>query len=74
MNNADIFFSNRRHGYHERYGLTADELCSKHLRLIHAKVSLYGVVVHGQIGLYLTLVILVGDNTSRVDIILNVEI
>jgi crotonobetainyl-CoA:carnitine CoA-transferase CaiB-like acyl-CoA transferase len=27
LNHADIFFSNRRPGYQERYGLTADELC-----------------------------------------------
>ena len=37
LNHADIFFSNRRPGYQERYGLTADELCSKHPGLIHAK-------------------------------------
>jgi len=42
LNDADIFFSNRRPGYHERFGLTADELCSKHPGLIHAKVVLFG--------------------------------
>ncbi len=42
MNDADIFFSNRRPGYQERHGLTADELCSKHPGLIHAKVTLCG--------------------------------
>jgi len=42
LNDADIFFSNRRPGYQERYGLTADELCSKHPGLIHAKISLCG--------------------------------
>ena len=42
LNDADIFFSNRRPGYHERFGLTADELCSKNPGLIHAKVVLFG--------------------------------
>ena len=42
LNDADVFFSNRRSGYQERYGLTADELCSKHPGLIHAKVTLCG--------------------------------
>jgi soluble P-type ATPase len=42
MNDADVFFSNRRPGYQERYGLTADELCTKHPGLIHAKVTLCG--------------------------------
>jgi crotonobetainyl-CoA:carnitine CoA-transferase CaiB-like acyl-CoA transferase len=42
LNGADVFFSNRRPGYQERFGLTADELCSKHPGLIHAKVVLYG--------------------------------
>jgi crotonobetainyl-CoA:carnitine CoA-transferase CaiB-like acyl-CoA transferase len=42
LSDADVFFSNRRPGYQERYGLTADELCSKYPGLIHAKVSLCG--------------------------------
>jgi crotonobetainyl-CoA:carnitine CoA-transferase CaiB-like acyl-CoA transferase len=42
LNDADVFFSNRRPGYQERYGLTADELCSKLPGLIHAKVVLHG--------------------------------
>jgi crotonobetainyl-CoA:carnitine CoA-transferase CaiB-like acyl-CoA transferase len=42
LNDADIFFSNRRPGHQERFGLTADELCSKHPGLIHAKVVLFG--------------------------------
>ena len=42
LNDADVFFSNRRRGYQERFGLTADELCSKHPGLIHAKVVLHG--------------------------------
>ena len=42
LNDADIFFSNRRPGYQERFGLTADELSSKYPGLIHAKVVLFG--------------------------------
>jgi crotonobetainyl-CoA:carnitine CoA-transferase CaiB-like acyl-CoA transferase len=42
MTDADVFFSNRRPGYQERYGLSADELCTKHPGLIHAKVTLCG--------------------------------
>jgi len=42
LNDADIFFSNRRAGYLERHGLTAEELCSKRPGLIHAKVTLHG--------------------------------
>jgi len=42
LNDADIFYSNRRPGYQERFGLTADELCSKNPGLIHAKVTLFG--------------------------------
>ena len=42
LNDADVFFSNRRPGYQERFGLTADESCSKHPGLIHAKVGLHG--------------------------------
>jgi len=42
LDDADVFFSNRRPGYLERFGLTADELCSKHPGLIHAKVVLHG--------------------------------
>jgi crotonobetainyl-CoA:carnitine CoA-transferase CaiB-like acyl-CoA transferase len=39
---ADVFFSNRRPGYLERYGLTAEELIEKKPGLIHTKVVLYG--------------------------------
>ena len=39
---ADVFFSNRRPGYLERYGLTAEELSEKRPGLIHAKVVLHG--------------------------------
>jgi len=42
LKNADVFFSNRRPGYLERYGLTAEELSQKKPGLIHAKVVLYG--------------------------------
>ncbi|MFZ0225174.1 MAG: CoA transferase, partial [Candidatus Nitrosopolaris sp.] len=42
LNDADVFFSNRRPGYQERYGLTAEELCSERPGLIHAKVTLHG--------------------------------
>jgi crotonobetainyl-CoA:carnitine CoA-transferase CaiB-like acyl-CoA transferase len=42
LNSADVFFSNRRPGYLERYGLTAEELSQKKPGLIHAKVVLHG--------------------------------
>ena len=42
LKNADVFFSNRRPGYLERYGLTAEELTEKKPGLIHTKVVLYG--------------------------------
>jgi crotonobetainyl-CoA:carnitine CoA-transferase CaiB-like acyl-CoA transferase len=42
LKDADVFFSNRRPGYLERYGLTAEELSSKKPGLIHAKVVLHG--------------------------------
>ena len=42
LKDADVFFSNRRPGYLERYGLTAEELCQKKPGLIHAKVVLHG--------------------------------
>ena len=42
LQNADVFFSNRRPGYLERYGLTAEELSEKKPGLIHAKVVLHG--------------------------------
>src|ERR1700733_13970027 len=42
LTNADVFFSNRRPGYLERYGLTAEELSEKKPGLIHAKVVLHG--------------------------------
>jgi crotonobetainyl-CoA:carnitine CoA-transferase CaiB-like acyl-CoA transferase len=42
LKGADIFFSNRRPGYLERNGLTAEELAAKKPGLIHAKVLLHG--------------------------------
>ena len=42
LKDADVFFSNRRPGYLERYGLTAEELADKRPGLIHAKVVLHG--------------------------------
>ena len=42
LKDADVFFSNRRPGYLEKYGLTAEELCEKKPGLIHAKVVLHG--------------------------------
>lgn len=42
LKDADVFFSNRRPGYLEKYGLTAEELSEKKPGLIHAKVVLHG--------------------------------
>jgi hypothetical protein len=42
LKDADVFFSNRRPGYLERYGFTAEELSQKKPGLIHAKVVLHG--------------------------------
>jgi hypothetical protein len=42
LNDADVFFSNRRPGYLERNGLTAEELSAKKPGLIHASVALNG--------------------------------
>ena len=42
LQKADVFFSNRRPGYLERYGLSAEELSQKRPGLIHAKVVLHG--------------------------------
>ena len=38
LKDADVFFANKRPGYLERNGLTAEELCAKKPGLIHAKV------------------------------------
>ena len=42
LKDADVFFANKRPGYLERNGLTAEELCAKKPGLIHAKVILHG--------------------------------
>jgi crotonobetainyl-CoA:carnitine CoA-transferase CaiB-like acyl-CoA transferase len=42
LKDADVFFSNRRPGYLERYGLTAEELSQVRPGLIHTKVVLHG--------------------------------
>ena len=42
LKDADVFFSSRRPGYLEKYGLTAEELSEKKPGLIHAKVVLHG--------------------------------
>jgi len=42
LKDADVFFSNRRPGYLEKDGLTAEELSAKKPGLIHAKVVLHG--------------------------------
>jgi crotonobetainyl-CoA:carnitine CoA-transferase CaiB-like acyl-CoA transferase len=42
LKDADVFFTNKRPGYLERNGLSAEELCAKKPGLIHAKVLLHG--------------------------------
>src|SRR5262247_3460585 len=42
LKETDVFFSNRRPGYLERYGLTAEELSAQKPGVIHAKVVLNG--------------------------------
>jgi crotonobetainyl-CoA:carnitine CoA-transferase CaiB-like acyl-CoA transferase len=42
LKDADVFFANKRPGYLERSGLTAEELCAAKPGLIHAKVVLHG--------------------------------
>jgi crotonobetainyl-CoA:carnitine CoA-transferase CaiB-like acyl-CoA transferase len=42
LKDADVFFANRRPGYFEKYGLTAEELSHQKPGLIHAKVVLNG--------------------------------
>jgi|SRR5690242_11911400 crotonobetainyl-CoA:carnitine CoA-transferase CaiB-like acyl-CoA transferase len=41
MNDADVFFSNRRPGYQERYGLSSDELCMRSLGLFSITSNQY---------------------------------
>lgn len=40
---ADVFFANRRKGYLEKYGLTAEDLVKVKPGLIHVTYSLYGL-------------------------------
>jgi crotonobetainyl-CoA:carnitine CoA-transferase CaiB-like acyl-CoA transferase len=42
LNEADIFFANKRPGYLRSHGLDAEELCAKKPGLIHATVVLHG--------------------------------
>jgi crotonobetainyl-CoA:carnitine CoA-transferase CaiB-like acyl-CoA transferase len=42
LKDADVFFANKRPGYLERNGLSAEELCAKKPGLIHARVILHG--------------------------------
>jgi len=42
LKDADVFFANKRPGYLERHGLSAEELCAKKPGLIHARVVLHG--------------------------------
>lgn len=42
ISGADVFFSNRRPGYLERFGLDAETLAAKKPGLIHARVVAYG--------------------------------
>ncbi|WP_370063739.1 CoA transferase [Mycobacterium sp. MAA66] len=42
LRDADVFFANKRPGYLERNGLTAEDLCAQKPGLIHAKVILHG--------------------------------
>jgi len=39
---ADIFFANRRNGFLQRHGLSAEELCKSHAGLIHASIYFNG--------------------------------
>ena len=42
LNDADIFFANKRPGYLKTHGLEAEELCAKKPGLIHVTVVLHG--------------------------------
>jgi crotonobetainyl-CoA:carnitine CoA-transferase CaiB-like acyl-CoA transferase len=39
---ADVFFANRRVGYLEKYGLSANDMAKIRPGIIHATVSLFG--------------------------------
>src|ERR1700757_1901459 len=42
LNDADVFFANKRPGYLKTHGLDAEELCARKPGLIHATVVLHG--------------------------------
>jgi crotonobetainyl-CoA:carnitine CoA-transferase CaiB-like acyl-CoA transferase len=42
LKDADVFFANKRPGYLDRNGLSAEELCAKKPGLIHASVLMHG--------------------------------
>jgi crotonobetainyl-CoA:carnitine CoA-transferase CaiB-like acyl-CoA transferase len=42
LKDADVFFANKRPGFLERFGRTAEELCARKPGLIHARVVLHG--------------------------------
>src|SRR5262249_2041908 len=42
LDEADVFFANKRPGYFERHGLDAETLCAKKPGLVHASVLLHG--------------------------------
>jgi len=42
MTGADVFFANRRPGYLDRFGLTAEDLAEIRPGIIHVDMSLYG--------------------------------
>jgi crotonobetainyl-CoA:carnitine CoA-transferase CaiB-like acyl-CoA transferase len=42
LNDADVFFANKRPGYLESYGLDAEELCARKPGLIHTNILLHG--------------------------------
>ncbi|WP_262649286.1 CoA transferase [Mammaliicoccus sciuri] len=42
LSDADIFFINKRHGFMEKYNVTAEALAEKKPGIIHASVNLHG--------------------------------
>src|SRR5262249_5377757 len=42
LQNADVFFANKRPGYFARHGLDAETLCAQKPGLVHASVLLHG--------------------------------
>src|SRR6202035_1608796 len=47
LEDADVFFANKRPGYLKSHGLDAEELCAKKPGLIHATIVLHGETVSG---------------------------